>query len=131
MLNGSENIILVLQVHYKTCKWKIRSFKLYPSLTEKLRKRAESDSIYTSLNPADIPQMTAAWNSKKEMYPRVTETILKEYASKKREGSLGQQQKAYSMLTSREITSIKTLKENDNTFVRAIIKKSYGTQGQQ
>ena len=72
--------------------------------------------------------MTAAWNSKEELYPRVTATIFKEYASKKWEGSLGQKQKAYSMLTSRKITSIKTLKENDNTFVRALIKKSYGTQ---
>ena len=36
--------------------------------------------------------MTAAWNSKEESYPRVTATIFKEYASKKREGNLGQQQ---------------------------------------
>ena len=41
--------------------------------------------------------MTAAWNSKEELYPRVTATIFKEYASKKREGNLGQQQKACSI----------------------------------
>ena len=134
--NNKEECVKWLKEHnigttgtLQDLQMKIRRFKLYPSLTEKLRKRAESNfSFYTSLNPADIPQMTAAWNSKEELYPRVTATIFKEYASKKREGSLGQQQKAYSMLTSRKITSIKTLKENDNTFVRALIKKSYGTQ---
>ena len=62
---------------------KIRVFKLYPSLTEKLKKIAERNfSFYTSLNPADIPQMTAAWKSKEELYLRVTAAIFKTYASK-------------------------------------------------
>ena len=39
--------------------------------------------------------MTETWSSKEQLYPRVTATTFKEYASKKQEGSLGQQQKAY------------------------------------
>ena len=56
----------------------------------------------------------------------ITEEIFKIYASKKREGSLGQQQKAYQMLCSRKMVTVKTLKTNNKTFVRALIKKSYG-----
>ena len=42
--------------------------------------------------------MTAAWNSKEELYPRVTATILlRNVLPKKREGNLGQQQKAYNI----------------------------------
>ena len=56
----------------------------------------------------------------------VTETIFFDYASKKLEGSTGQQQKAYQMLASRKIVSVKTLKESNKIFIRALIRKSYG-----
>ena len=63
------------------------------------------------------------------MYPAVSSTSLKEYATRKREGSLGQQQKAYSMLTNRKIVPVKTHKSSEsNIFIRALIKKSYGEQ---
>ena len=93
--NNKEDCVKWLKEHtigttgtLQDLKMKIRRFKIYPSLTEKIRKRAESNfSFYTSLTPADIPQMTAAWNSKEELYPRVTATLFKEYASKKRKSS--------------------------------------------
>ena len=47
----------------------------------------------------------------------------------KREGILGKQQKAYSMLTSRKIGPVKTHKSSESiVFIRALINKSYGEQ---
>ena len=47
---------------------------------------------------------------------------------KKREGSSGQQHKAYMLLTSRKIVSVKTVMVNTQLYVKAIIKKSYGEE---
>ena len=109
---------------------RIRKTLLYPSLSEKLKRRAEKNIIFdTSLNLSDIPPITAAWSSKDELLPSMSSTNFKEYASKKREGSIGQQQKAYCMLTSRKIRCIKSfIEENGDTFVKALIKKSYGSE---
>ena len=47
----------------------------------------------------------------------------------KKQGNLGQQEKACRMLQSRKIVSVnKVHQELDNTFVKAMIKKSYGRQ---
>ena len=109
---------------------RINRFNLYPSLAEKLRKRREKNfSFGTSLNPTEIPPITATWSTHENIYPAVNVSIFKEYATRKREGSLGQQQKAYSMLTSRKIVSVKTHKSCENIiFLRALIKKSYGEE---
>ena len=109
---------------------RINRLHLYPSLAEKLRiKREKNFSFGTSLNPVEIPPITAPWGTHENMYPAVSSTSFKEYATRKREGSLGQQQKAYSMLTSRKIVSVKTHKNSEsNIFIRALIKKSYGEQ---
>ena len=109
---------------------RIRKTLLYPSLSEKLKRRAEKNIIFdTSLNLFNIPPITAAWSSKDELLPSMSSTNFKEYASKKREGSIGQQQKAYCMLTSRKIRCIKTfIEENGDTIVKALIKKSYGSE---
>ena len=45
------------------------------------------------------------------------------------EGAIGQQQKAYSMLTSRKIVSIKSFSQSGEiSFVKAQIKKPFGDQ---
>ena len=90
---------------------RIRKFNLYPSLSEKLKKKNEKNySFETSLDPLTIPPPSAAWISNEIQYPTVTETMFKKYASNKREASLGQQDKAYKMLASKKITSVKILK---------------------
>ena len=66
------------------------------------------------------------------MYPSVNPTILQhlgEYATLKMEGSLGQQPKAYSMLTSRKIVAVKTHKSSESiVFIRTLIKTYNGKQ---
>ena len=79
---------------------RINRLNLYPSLAEKLRiKREKNFSFGTSLNPAKIPPITSPWSTHENMNPAVSSTSFKEYATRKREGCLEQQQKAYSMLT--------------------------------
>ena len=98
-------------------------------MTKKLKTKAENIfSFETSLDPNDIPRKSAPWDSNEHTYPVVTASIFKQYALHKREGRLGQQQKAYSMLTSRKIVSVKTLKVGDGNYVKALVKKSYGEQ---
>ena len=62
------------------------------------------------------------------LYPAVTEAMFYRYCSLKRRGSMGQQEKAFRMLQSIKIVSIKALKDSLHLYVKAIIKKSYGTE---
>ena len=52
------------------------------------------------------------------------------YSPRKKKGSLGQQQKAYALLTSRKIVCVKVFSQTDDDtiFVKGLIKKSYGDQ---
>ena len=111
---------------------RINKFKLYPFLTEKLKRKAERIYVFkTFLNPTNIPPLTAPWTSDDSLYPYITSSMFKKYASNKREGSLGQQQKGYIFLTSRKIVAVKALTDFsllDTLFVRGLIKKSYGEE---
>ena len=49
------------------------------------------------------------------------------YVFMKREGSAGQQKKALQMFTSRKIVNVKTLVNEQVVYVKAMIKKSYGS----
>ena len=102
--------------------------KLYPSLAEKLRKRQQKTYVFaTSLPPINIPPPSAPWCPDETLYPAVTPGMFLKYASQKIEGSIGQQQKAYMMLTSRKIKSVKSLQEcNSQFFLRVQIKRSFG-----
>ena len=53
--------------------------------------------------------------------------LFTQYVSMKREGSAGQQKKALQMFTSRKIINIKTFVNEQLVYVKAMIKKSYGT----
>ena len=43
----------------------------------------------------DVPPLTTKWDSDERKYPKVTPSMFAEYAAKKTEGGLGQQQKAF------------------------------------
>ena len=89
---------------------RINKFKLYPSLTEKLKRKAERIFVFKNfLDPTNIPPLTAPWTSDDLLYPYITSSMFKKYASNKREGSLGQLQKGYIILTSRKIVTVKAL----------------------
>ena len=82
-----------------------------------------------SFNPLEIPKVTAKWSSDGISYPVVNEDMFYIYCSFKKEGNSGQQEKAFRMLQSRKIVSVKTLLDNEGiVYVQAVIKKSYGTK---
>ena len=108
---------------------KLRKFCLYPKLYERLKLKSQrSYKFKCSLNPLEVSQISAKWNSSESLYPMVNEAIFKTYCSFKHQGNHGQQEKAFRMLQSRKIVSVKSLQENNELFVKAMIKKSYGTQ---
>lgn len=110
-------------------KMKLRKFCLYPNLYEKLKRKSQrSYSFKCSLNPIDIPPINAKWDSRESLYPVVDESMFLKYSSLKHEGSQGQQEKALRMLQSRKIVSVKCLIENEKIYVKAMIRKSYGTE---
>ena len=101
--------------------------KTIPIISWKVEEKSRKEIfLCDSLDPNDIPPQTAPWDSKVELYPPIHDAIFKQYAGQKREGSLGQQQKAFSMLTSRKIVSVKTIQIDQIKYVRALVKKSYG-----
>lgn len=75
-------------------KMRINKFKMYPSLTKKLKVKNEKNFVFTtSLNPLEIPPITTGWSSNYDFLPRINATVFKEYASIKREGAMGQQER--------------------------------------
>ena len=108
---------------------RIKKYIRYPKLVNKLKRKCRSHFKFScSLDPLCIPPITAKWKTNYESLPIVTLEAFKVYASHKKEGSLGQQEKAYRMLHSLKIVSIKILQSEDKTFIKAMIKKSYGQQ---
>ena len=56
---------------------RINKFKLYPSLTEKLKRKAERIFVFkTFLDPTNIPPLTAPWTSDDSLYPYITSSIF-------------------------------------------------------
>ena len=110
---------------------RIQKFSCYPKLLLKLKARAKRHFKFAcSLNPLDIPPITARWSPDEIFYPVVNEDTYKQYCSLKKEGHIGQQEKAFRMLQSRKIVSVKTLSNvsDEGIFVKAMIKKPYGTE---
>ena len=78
------------------------------------------------MDPTNIPPLNAPWTSDDSLYPYITSSMFKKYTSNKREGSLGEQQKGYIILTRRKIVTVKALTDfslHDTLFVRGLIKK--------
>ena len=107
---------------------RIKKYLRWPSMLEKFKKKTEDNySFPCSLGPSNIPPIEASWVSNYELYPKVSTEIFKRYASQKNEGSKGQQDKAFRMLQSRKIISVKVCQDgNSSIFVKAMVKKSYG-----
>ena len=106
----------------------INTFKKYPRLVEKLKKKANRAYKFpTALQPTDIPPKTTQWSSDSDQLPEVNNEDYISYCSNKTEGNVGQQEKAVRLLKSRNIVSVKLIKdESGSVFVRGMIKKSYG-----
>lgn len=108
---------------------RVRLYQRSPNLVKKLRRRyLFNRSFPCSLNQTSIPPLTAPWKAGDNLLPVVTRLMFANYAAQKREGSLGQQSKAVRMLQSRKIVSVKTLVDGTNTYVRAMVKNSYGCE---
>ena len=108
---------------------KIENFLLYPKTIKRLRLKANrSFKFPCSLDPQEIPDLSASWKADELLYPNVNENIFYKYCSVKSRGNMGQQVKALGMLQSRKIVSVKVLAVNDSKYVKGMIMKSYGTQ---
>ena len=104
---------------------KIKQFKKYPNLLQKFETRAKRQySFPASLPPNQIPPNTSLW--KQENFPEINKSVFENCCKFKRQGVAGQQEKAHKLFTSRKIASVKTIKEGNFTYVKAVIKKSYG-----
>ena len=71
-----------------------------------------------------MPPVSAKWDSNESLYPKGNEVIFRTYCRRNK----GQQEKAFSMLQSRKIVSVKSLQENKNLYVKAMVKVSHGTE---
>ena len=77
---------------------RIRNYKKYPKLVQKLKLRTKRYGVFaSSLNPNDIPPPSPNWSNDHTLYPKVSEELFNGYTSQKKEGSMGQQEKAYRM----------------------------------
>ena len=103
---------------------RIKTFKKWPKLVSKLRNKAERNYKFSSsLDPTSIPPLSIAWKGDETLYPKLTQ-----YMNHKKEGNQGQLEKAYRMLQSRKIVSVKVHSETGQySYVKGMIKKSYGT----
>ena len=108
---------------------RIRLYKRYPKLVEKLHRRNTHNRTFPcALDEATIPPLSAAWIADQSSWPNVSEAMFLRYCAQKREGSIGQQAKAVRMLESRKIVNVKTLKVGTtDIFVRALINPSFGS----
>ena len=78
---------------------RIRKYMRYPKLINKLKLKASRHfSFPSSLNPNSIPPVTAKWEVDDALWPTVTQKTFLSYSSQKREGSQGQEEKAFRML---------------------------------
>ena len=103
----------------------IKVSRTSPETQSKVRK-----SLYVfpcSLDSFEIPPATAKWRAAIDDLPRVDGKMFTQYVSKKRVVSTGQQKKALQMFTSRKIVNVKTLADGQEVYVKATIKKTYGS----
>lgn len=109
---------------------RMKKFQRFPNLVRKLQLKAERNySFSCSLNPIDIPPISAKWTLDEKYLLFMNDKTFYTYASQKSEGSSGQQEKAAKMLQSRKIVNVKSIiQDTQNVYVKAIVKKSYGQE---
>ena len=92
----------------------IRKYSLFPKLLDQLKANTKRNYRFECiLNPLEIPKVAGEWSSDEISYPVVNEDMFYRYCSFKTEGNSGQQEKAFRMLQSRKIVSVKTLFDNE------------------
>ena len=107
---------------------RINRLSRYPGLVPKLKAKSEKAYVFPcSLDSVDLPPATAKWRASNDYLPKINNKMFIQYVSMKREGSAGQQKKASQMFTSRKIANVKTLVNEEVVYVKAMIKKSYGS----
>ena len=107
---------------------RINRLSRYPGLVQKLKAKSEKAYVFPcSLDSVDLPPATAKWRASNDYLPKINNKMFIQYVSMKREGSAGQQKKASQMFTSRKIVNVKTLVNEEVVYVKAMIKKSYGS----
>ena len=117
-----------LYIWFKTrTNRRINRLSRYPGLVQKLKAKSEKAYVFPcSLDSAVIPPATDKWGATNDDLPKIDKKFT-QYVSMKREGSAGQQKKALQMFTSRKIVNVKTLVNEQVVYVKAMIKKSYGS----
>jgi len=107
---------------------RINRLSRYPGLVQKRKAKSEKAYVFPcNLDSADIPPATAKWRGANDDLPKINNKMFTQYVSMKREGSAGQQKKALQMFTSRKIVNVKSLVNERVVYVKAMIKKSYGS----
>ena len=77
----------------------------------------------TSLSPDDIPLSTSLWIQ--DNYPRINKSVFETYSKHKRQGLAGQQEKVHHLFLSKKVLDVKVLKQDNVTFVKGMVKKSF------
>ena len=91
-------------------KMRLRKFSLYPKLYQRLKLNTQREyKFQCSLDPNEVPSISAKWCLDETFYPAVNEDIFDACCSFKYQGNREQQEKAVRMLQSRNIISVKTL----------------------
>ena len=122
-----RNVGLAVSGSKEELNTRIQKYLRYPKLLEKLQNRVNNNYKFPcSLDPQDIPPANAAWKMIDGLLPAVSQSTFEGYCKQKKEGTQGQQKKALQMLQSRKIVWVKVLLVENNLFVKAMIKKSYG-----
>ena len=76
-------------------KMRLRKFSLYPKLYQRLKLKAQREyKFQCSLDPNEVPSISAKWCLAETFYPTVNEDIFNAYCSFKYQGDRGQQEKA-------------------------------------
>ena len=95
---------------------RVNTFKMYPGLAEKLKKKDNRAYKFpTALQPTDVPSKTAQWSSNPDQLPKVNDEGYMNYCSNKTDGNAGQHEKAVRLLKSRNIVSIKSIKDESGS----------------
>ena len=68
-------------------KMKLRKFSLYPKLYQRLKLKAQREyKFQCSLDPNEVPSISAKWCLDEKFYPAVNEDIFNAYCSFKHQG---------------------------------------------
>ena len=99
-------------------------FTRYPDLVKKLKLKTKRNYAFpSSMDPLEIPPVTAKWCLNEEYFPKASQNMLYVYFSQKIQGSQGQQEKAFRVLQNRKILYAKTFLDENDIYVKAMIQK--------